>query len=137
MTLYNIEDDSYAAGIIDGEGSIGISHRTSGDSYILCIQVSMTHPEVPFWLHSIYGGHIGTYAQGARSWGSRYVHKWSIYGVDAIKFLSSITPHLKEKKLQAESALDFPIGVKGKKLSNDDKLLQEDMYNLLKEMKIN
>jgi hypothetical protein len=132
------QDDAYAAGIIDGEGSIGVTYRTTNDSYLLVVQVSMTQPAVPTWLHETYGGGLGMYAQGARSWGSQYVYKWSIYGKEALLFISKVIPYLKEKRLQAEVASDYPVGREpglGRKLSPEDRATQADMYELLRSLK--
>lgn len=125
------EDLAYAAGIIDGEGSIGV-HRNGqnqlGYRYVLCIQVSMTNPIVPNWLREMFGGHTGTYKQSKQAFGTKPVTKWFLYGIDALEFLYYIIPYLMEKREQAEIALVFPVGTKG----NAETEIQGHIYTLLK-----
>lgn len=98
---------AYAAGIIDGEGYIGINKKyskthSSGYQYHIRIDVTMTDFCIPIWLQSQFGGSV-------------YIHKginkpdmrWNITCRDAEKFLIAILPFLIVKKKQAELALQF------------------------------
>ena len=102
-------DLAYAAGIIDGEGSIQIrKHRRSeyyvGYHYCMDVQVSMIDPEVPLWLKRTFGGSLQFYpAKGKR----QEVYHWAITTNKAATFLSLILPFLKIKGAQAEIALEF------------------------------
>ena len=107
--------ESYAAGIIDGEGIIGISRRASITNkskigYLLTVQVSMKMPTlVPGWLLANFGGNYGEYKQGKNAWGTGMIAKWSIHGSEAQKFIDEILPFLIDKKEHAKLALTFPI----------------------------
>ena len=121
------QDLAYAAGIIDGEGSIGISRRKSNDSYLLTVQVSMTNDAVPEWLHRNFGGNIGTYQPGKMSLSSKPITKWAVFGTRAQEFLRGIYPYLHEKERQASVALTFPIQERGA-----DKMGQSFVYDELR-----
>lgn len=110
----NSEDIAYLAGVIDGEGSIGIGMKTATNSYHLMIQVSMKMPTlVPKWIFETFGGHYGEYAQGKNAWGEGMIAKWSIHGTEAQGLLKLIVDILKDKKERAEVAIVFPISSKG------------------------
>ena len=48
--------EAYAAGIIDGEGAIGVSNKSECNSYHLLVQVSMKVPSlIPKWLFTNFG----------------------------------------------------------------------------------
>ena len=100
---------AYAAGIIDGEGSICITKQKRADcsigyTYRLFAQVGMADPEVPLWLKQTFGGSLClTPAKG--SWSSYYT--WTITTRQSAGFLYQILPYLKIKKGQVEIALEF------------------------------
>lgn len=112
---------AYAAGIIDGEGSIGVGRKEGSAvavgkrgscklSYHLLVQVSMKIPtRVPVWLHTTFGGHYGEYQQGKNAWGTGTIAKWSIHGTEAQESISGIRPYLIDKAERADMALAFPI----------------------------
>ena len=62
LTAYRSSEEllSYAAGVIDGEGWIGLGRRTSGGKtgYHLGIQVAMTSSGPVELLHQLFGGNI-------------------------------------------------------------------------------
>lgn len=124
--------EEYTAGIIDGEGCIGVSHDNRGNFHLM-VQVSMKLPSaVPKWLLTNFGGGYGEYSQSKRAYGSGVIAKWSINGIDAQEFISSIYPYLIDKKEQAELALVFPVSHRGKKPEREIQLV---IYERLKQLK--
>ena len=105
---------AYIAGIIDGEGTIGLylGHRGEINSphgrrtptYSLRIRVRMCDKTIIDWLLSSIGGRYYSKEGNDRH---RDIHDWSIVGVDAIQFLKYIYPYLRVKKRQADVALEF------------------------------
>ena len=131
-------DYTYAAGIIDGEGSISIIKPSNQGPtvYKLAIQVSIksdgeTLAVVPRQLHENFGGSIGTYKLGGRAWGKGYQTKWTIHGRKAQDFLQCILPYLKEKYYHAELALDFPVNIRGIRCNEDELEARDAIYELM------
>lgn len=126
----SIENDAYAAGIIDGEGSIGVTNKNQGSYHLMC-QVSMRNPEIPTWLYLNYGGNIGTFKQGIHSYSNRpaVLTKWHINGTEAQEFIGQIRQYLIEKRDRADLALSFPASKKGVKAEID---IQEVVYERMR-----
>lgn len=110
MTDYDPVILSYVAGIIDGEGTIGISMtkpyygRISPSFKIYCAVV-MTDPIVPYLLYGMFGGSIHTYP------GRQIQHKatthWRSSGKIAVEVCEMTLPYLKVKHQQAQLIIDF------------------------------
>ena len=99
-------NDEYAAGLIDGEGYIGIS-RTKAETYAIRVQVAMVTKGTPI-LHSLrqrYGGRITTRPGESERNAEKDV--WVADGKSAAAFLGAILPHLILKREQASCALDL------------------------------
>ncbi len=122
----------YAAGLFDGEGSVGISKRNSGQIF-LQVQISMRCKEVPEWFADRFGGNAIVYKQGKHALGSGSMCKWSISGYNAHKFLEVIVSYLIEKREQAEVALEFPNGT-GKQLTPNEREEREYLYRVMKDL---
>jgi len=90
------ETDSYAAGLIDGDGSIGFS-STGG----LTVQLTGKPKSLPEWLQNVYGGSLNRYnsLDGAKYW------KWASYGNDARNFVAKVIDKKSYKGLKIESEL--------------------------------
>lgn len=97
-------DWAYAAGIVDGDGTI------TGSMTQLYIQicVSMVGKEVQDWLSSIFGGR--QYVEK----NYRQMHTWRIGGPTAKNFLEGVFPYLKLKQRQAAVALEFVSTQRGR-----------------------
>lgn len=96
-------DLAYTAGIIDGEGCIGI-YPQQKKWFRLNVTVSNTNEWLIQWFKFNYGGHITSYPEhGTRK--DKWV--WEIWTKQAGKFLELIIPYLKIKKPQAELAIRF------------------------------
>lgn len=94
---------SYFAGIIDGEGSIGIEHlsptKNRSKSYYVCrLTVINTNKDLMESLKNFFGG---TYDQRKKIEGRRICYRWHIFGKELESALNQLIPHLFIKKPQA------------------------------------
>lgn len=103
-------DKAYAAGIIDGEGSVCIRryvHKTPGHhipSFSLYVEIRMTNREAVEFIHAVFGGCLKS--KGTTKTG-KVIYDWKIYGNQAADFLRQVIPYLKCKKRQAAIAIRF------------------------------
>jgi len=119
----------YAAGIIDGEGSIEIQNKRSRNNYQLRVAVGMKYDTIPIWLHERFGGSLCAYKND-----SRQMTMWVVSGVLAKNCCECLLPYLILKKTHAEVALEYPVGACGKHLADADKLEQKYLYRIMKEL---
>lgn len=108
------EFKAYLAGVIDSDGSIGISRRTEkknskGYSYREIIQLTWkkTDQTVAFveMLKNIYGGSTGFYKGGFNN--STDTVKYSADGKKAERMAKDLLPYLRLKRGQAELLLEM------------------------------
>ena len=99
--------DWYAAGLIDGEGYIGISHLTGSDTYAIRVQVAMVTKgtSVLKRLRSEYGGRIGTRPPETERNAAKDV--WLLDGAEAYSMLMRIRDHLILKAVPADCAIEL------------------------------
>ena len=103
-------DKAYLAGLVDGEGHIGITTamQRKGDGYwrthCLIVTVSNTHLETLAWVKSLWQGTLVVRKQprnkvpiGNLRWSSR----------QAVEVLNDIKPYVRIKATQLELALQF------------------------------
>lgn len=99
------QEDAYAAGIIDGEGWIGISrfNRNALPTFQPGVEVTMTEKALAViqWLQSEYGGNVYKKPDPQRPENAP-CYRWSIVGEPAAIFLQKISPALLLKVEQAE-----------------------------------
>jgi len=99
--------DTYAAGLIDGEGWIGISHVKGANTYAIRVQVAMVTKGSPVLsrMLSHYSGRITKRPPET----DRHAEKdvWVVDGKSAYAFLSAIEPHLILKGRQAHCAMEL------------------------------
>lgn len=107
------ETTAYAAGIVDGEGSIVITvrkpnkkSRLKSRSHQLGVVVANTRKELPEWLKMSFGGFVWP-QRSNRKRGWRVNWTWNIYANKAKEFLKLVLPFLILKKRQAELAIEF------------------------------
>jgi len=96
-------DLAYVAGIIDGEGWIGI--YTANKIYRLNVGVSNTNEWLVRWLEFAFGGHM--HVLPVRHPNAKLQYDWQMCGRKAAEFLTLIYPYLRIKRYQAEIALDY------------------------------
>jgi len=98
------EDLAYAAGLIDGEGSITICRAGKGYHNVrvsICMSDGIAVP----WLHRTFDGNF--YEQRTAKQPDRIYRRWEVYNKKAEVFLRLILPWLRVKRPQAELALKF------------------------------
>ncbi len=101
-------DLAYTAGIVDGEGSIGIARHKSksckrGYTLELCVQVTSSDEWLCTWLKFAFGSSLSHSVNNA---GNPMWH-WILGARKASEFLKLILPYLKLKRPQAELAILF------------------------------
>lgn len=113
-------DLAYAAGIIDGEGCIGLytnSRKAALPSYQMSVRVRTTDGWLCQWLALSFGG--GTFFDehiGNRK--DQWV--WFLTGNKALPFLELVLPYLRLKKPEAELAIHFQSVRKGRGRAMND-----------------
>jgi hypothetical protein len=105
-------DKAYAAGLVDGEGSIYIAKQKQKGrtwlAYWLRLQVCTTTPCLTDWLGARWGGCIFSVAPGQKSsFCNKVSYQWYVASGKAEVILRDITPHLILKREQSELALRF------------------------------
>lgn len=103
--------DHYAAGLIDGEGYIGI--QASGGSYQVRLKVSMADKGLPAMrrMHTKYGGRM--YLDRPAKGNDREKHTWVMTGAAASAVVRALRPAFLVKCGAADVALDFQRMVDG------------------------
>jgi len=128
-------DAAYAAGLIDGEGCIGI--RTKRDTYFMVtVEITMAKKGLPVLRHiqSIFGGRlkltVHATAKTAAAW------KWHMSGVSAASFLPMVIPFLRLKREQALLALELTrMTAEASRHKNGDAIWTEEMRGAARLMK--
>ena len=92
-------DKAYLAGIIDGEGTIGINK--SSRWYQFRIMVYNDNVELMDWIQLRCGGKISSRDRHGRGVLS---YEWKLYGISAIQLVSYLIPYIVIKKDQADVA---------------------------------
>jgi hypothetical protein len=102
---------AWAAGFIDGEGSIMVvkhkPHNGVSPSYYVRLKVNNTRLEPLLRLKSLFGGYIieHKYTAPAKHW--KNLFNWVIQGRSASFCLEQILPHLTIKARQAKLGLEL------------------------------
>ena len=96
---------AYLAGIVDGEGYIGLTKNKG--TYGPRLLVGMTDKIVIDLLLETFGGHV--YESKVRS--GRVLYRWHVVNkLDLDRILSHLLPYLRAKRAQAELVLEFVRG---------------------------
>jgi len=116
-------DKAYVAGIIDGEGYIGIGGDTISK---ITVTVANTDERLIKFLHELYDGSISTIQSksllNCRPGKMRKpVFMWNVLCNDAERLLNDVLPFLKIKDQHARVALKLREFVKSKPLPRYDK----------------
>src|SRR5450756_1182686 len=110
---YSREEDpdfhAYVAGLIDGEGCIGIrEQRISGKVYYRCtLEIGMTMKAIPILnrIHAELGGSLNISRSGTKDWEA--AASWKIQGEDLLRVIEKVYRHLHLKKGQADIAKEM------------------------------
>jgi hypothetical protein len=102
-------DLAYAAGLIDGEGSICIyphkQRKARSILYEAVLSVGMCTKEAPKFLGSIFGGCLRVQIPKNRKY--RPVYYWFMHGNRTAVIMEKLLPYLKTKKRQAKLLIAF------------------------------
>jgi hypothetical protein len=137
--MWSKESIIYAAGIIDGEGSISIEiqKREYGvrkvDYYAIRLVVINTNLELMNWLLSSFGGALGKRKSIVNR---RQVYTWSIHSLNASNLLSECYPYMIVKKSHAEAVIQF-MNLKSKGtwfVTDEIQKERRDLYDKLKKI---
>ena len=123
--MWSNEQLCYFAGIIDGEGSIGIEHLkpTKGrkkDYYTCRLTVINTSFTLMRWIKENFGG---TFDTRKAILGRKVVYRWHIFGKNMDAILQAIFPFLIIKKIQAHIQKYYRDRAEKKKIENQDAFL--------------
>lgn len=151
--MLTTEELAYIAGIVDGEGSIGLitvmgnhrpakrrNSRSAGKEHPghspqtkMRVSVGMTERSIPEWLCSEFGGYLTYREFPDKNWKPRC--DWTATSQIAARFLEAILPYLRIKKVQAEIALAFQKKrVRGHPLSDVQRQADEILHSSLREL---
>lgn len=110
MSIMSKLTAAYMAGIVDGDGYLGIqkTHRDTfkdGIKYEVCIKIGMNNKEFIEWLKESFGGNIH---ERRFEDNRKTFYSWTIRGCKAIKpIIEKIYPYLKVKRKQGETLKKF------------------------------
>lgn len=96
---------AYVAGLIDGDGYVGIEHMKKADTYAVRVAVALVDKSAPV-LHGLrrsYGGQIGPIKPETPM--QRPKLRWTVLGIQAASALELVRPHLVLKPEQADICL--------------------------------
>ena len=131
-------DLAYLAGIIDGEGSIGIgtSSVTIRYSGTITVSIANTNPKLILWLQDKLGGK--TYNRGKPTPESKAAFVWRVQGDNAVSVLNAVRSFLILKQEQADIVLAYHAlrpspgsGIQNK-LTDETKIRRLELYTQLR-----
>jgi hypothetical protein len=103
MALLRIVDKAYAAGLFDGEESVGTHWHPSRNHLQVRVRLANTNPVMLAWLQQHFGGTIRPVNHGRAKWKPSWV--WDISGPRMELFLKAIRPFLTTKGPAVDTAL--------------------------------
>lgn len=138
---WTIEQLSYLAGIIDGEGSIAIEiqsqsirHNRKCDYYSLRLVVINTNIQLLNWIQSNFGGTIKQRKPVANR---RQCYTWNLCSHNAAHVLQNCYPYMIVKKAHVDVFLEFAKTMSHGNMRLSDKLLEHRRNLYLKLKHIN
>lgn len=101
--ILSTSEAAWAAGFVDGEGSIGVERRGErSNGARLVLTVVQKHPEPLQELRRLFGGYLDWQAnQGRGKW------RWRVQSRHAAEVLETIRPFLRVKGAEADVAIQF------------------------------
>jgi hypothetical protein len=115
QSAWTSTDLAYLAGLLDGEGTLGVYGRTEKGrrEYVVACVVANTSTTLMEWLVTKFGGSYKARKQTNKGW--KVCYGWSIHDRRKIAdLLPHVLPYLVIKKEQAELMLQLPYGGGGK-----------------------
>lgn len=132
---------AYVAGIVDGEGSIGIARSKTqemigGIRYEMYVTVSNTNEWVIQWLKFNFGGSV-SYVK-SRAVNQKPFWCWRIQTRQAASFLRLVIPYLRIKQYHAQLALQFQDAKRKRQQwipkTKEERELEETQYYRIKQL---
>ena len=123
-------DLAYVAGIIDGEGYIGLTRQGKSRSIRLTVSVDNTNEWLIQWLHFAFGGSIYLRHRRKENWKPQW--SWIITCLRASDFLKLVYPFLRIKKPQAEIAIKFQEARRGHYMTDEERVIAEAKRIIMK-----
>jgi len=140
LRLLSVKEDwIYLAGIIDGEGSIGIEHLAPDnksrkkDYYVCRLTVVNTSFELMNELKCVFGGQFDKRKDIE---GRKKCYRWHIFGKDLEETLRIIKPYLLIKRKQADVVLEYrkTVGKTGWNVSDEVLQKRKELWLRCKEL---
>ena len=135
--MWTNETLNYLAGILDGEGSIGIEHLSPTknrikDYYVCRLCVINTSLVLVNWLKERFKGQINIRKQIANH---KICYRWHIFGSDLEAMLKAVIPFLKIKHQQAQLVIQYreTVGKTGWNVSDETLELRKSYWIQCKE----
>jgi hypothetical protein len=97
---------AYTAGMIDGEGHIGLT--TTKSSFLPTLVVTNTDERITDWLREHFGGAVYHHLRTNGIHKPR--HNWRLLGRHATELLALLQPYLVLKREQAQLAISYYAG---------------------------
>ena len=136
--MVSLADLAYAAGIIDGEGTIVIekSHDRKSSQHIryrMHTTVLIREKALCDWFQLRFGGKVYLHKNADPIKGHSQTWLWRVGSFEAVKFLEQVKPYLKLKQLQADNAMNFQlnIGNQTTKPLSDEQLAVREAQKIL------
>lgn len=109
MNMDEIAKDAYLAGIVDGEGCIGIykehDKRPGRRTYYrVSIIVVQKDPTIPLWIYENYGGKLDMVTR-TKGYSPGHYARWVANGTTAYHIMKRIRPYVILKRNKLEHAL--------------------------------
>ncbi len=102
------ENDIYMAGIVDGEGYVGMEKFIQRKKYIryriVCIIVN-TNKYLMYWISINYKGYVYKRKSQGKNYKTSYV--WYLYNDNAYKLFKKLYPYSIIKKKNLKSCINF------------------------------
>lgn len=98
---------AYAAGMVDGDGTIQIMGRKNegAGSYVVRVSIANASDLVPLWFQNVFGGNVYKFIMSkARRQPS---FRWVLEAKSSLPFIKMIEPFLVEKRERAKLAIDY------------------------------
>lgn len=135
---------AYLAGLIDGEGYIGILQVKPGEKkewhtqwpymFVPVLKVAMCDKDLILWLYNSFGGTFEVRRGNERRLES---YCWAVRKSQVRDFIKLIYPYLRSKRKQAEIILKFPKNYSGVQITKEIFEARKRAYEELKALHFN
>ncbi len=97
-------DVAYIAGFFDGEGCVRIKRANQGgNSYYITATITNSNKAILEYIKDIFGGKV----RQAEKKANKVIYHYELSSAEAVDMLKTLMGFLREKRPQAELAVDF------------------------------